>query len=63
MNGYANAVLAGQSYRPDDPVDAETAAKPDSLTSRGDIGSELAKLNQGIVRLIMIPSPLQAGRS
>lgn len=48
VNGYAKAVLAGKSYQPDDIVD-EGNVKNDAEAGRGDIGSELAKLNQGIV--------------
>lgn len=52
VNGYAKAVLAGQTYRPDDPNEAEGASQQkDAHAGRGDIGVELAKLNQGIVSL------------
>lgn len=56
VNAYANAVLAGKAYRPDD-LPEETQAGPsgskavngDAVAGKGDIGMELAKLNHGIV--------------
>jgi hypothetical protein len=55
VHAYANAVLAGQAYRPDDePVQngegsAVKAGTASSGSGKGDIGMELAKLNHGIV--------------
>ncbi|KAI9635240.1 Golgi transport complex subunit 5-domain-containing protein [Dioszegia hungarica] len=54
VHAYANAVLAGQAYRPDDePVqngEASTvkAGTASTGSGKGDIGMELAKLNHGI---------------
>lgn len=53
VNAYANAVLSGQAYRPDDveegvpgPSSTRAKARPEE---KGDVGLELAKLNHGIV--------------
>lgn len=55
VHGYANAVLAGRAYRPDDEpdTDAKAAGKGvravgDDKGEKGDVGVELAKLNYGI---------------
>lgn len=52
MQDYAEAVLQGRTYRPDDdaPLDKGKGRVTDGQTDRGDVGVELAILNQGIVR-------------
>lgn len=42
MHDYANAVIQGQAYRPDD---AEASA---AKTEKGDLGVEVARLNYAI---------------
>jgi hypothetical protein len=51
VQDYAEAVLQGRPYRPDDePVqDKGKARATDGQGNRGDVGVELARLNQGIV--------------
>jgi hypothetical protein len=46
VHEYANAVLAGRAYRPDEP----NGDAKEQTTERGDVSTELAKLNYGIVR-------------
>jgi uncharacterized membrane protein YdfJ with MMPL/SSD domain len=55
VHGYANAVLAGRAYRPDDESESDPKSGPkgvrgtaDDKGERGDVGVELAKLNYGI---------------
>jgi hypothetical protein len=64
VNAYANAVLAGRSYRPDDLPDTEDmdangskAVRADAAGAQGDIGMELAKLNHGIVSTFSVCLP------
>jgi hypothetical protein len=51
VQDYAEAVLQGRTYRPDDEValDKGKARATDGQGDRGDVGVELARLNQGIV--------------
>ena len=53
MQDYAEAVLQGRTYRPDEEVvvDKGKARAADSHGNRGDVGVELARLNQGIVSI------------
>lgn len=56
VNAYANAVLSGKTYRPDDEGD-EGGSKPERNgvaedKGRGDVSVELAMLNYGIVCLL-----------
>jgi hypothetical protein len=53
---YAEAVLQGRIYRPDDeaPLDKGKGRVTDGQGDRGDVGVELARLNQGIVRNILL---------
>lgn len=52
VQDYAEAVLQGRTYRPDEEMtlDKGKARATDGQGDRGDVGVELAKLNQGIVR-------------
>ena len=47
VNAYANAVLAGKVYKPDEE---DAGISQASTGEKGDVGVELAKLNLGIVR-------------
>lgn len=52
VHAYANAVLSGKSYRPDEDDEAGTSERGRRIAEdkeRVDVGSELAKLNHGIV--------------
>ncbi|WWC58668.1 uncharacterized protein I303_101212 [Kwoniella dejecticola CBS 10117] len=46
VHAYANAVLQGRVYRPDEK--AEEGVKADKEKGDGDVGAELARLNYGI---------------
>ncbi|KAK4685489.1 conserved oligomeric Golgi complex subunit 5, partial [Tremellales sp. Uapishka_1] len=46
VNDYANAVLQGRTYRPDE--DGESSRERESGDGRGDMGVEVARLNYGI---------------
>lgn len=52
VQDYAEAVLQGRTYRPDEeaPLDKGKGRLTDVQGDRGDVGVELARLNQGIVR-------------
>lgn len=53
VQDYAKAVLQGRAYRPDDVEESGkgkgATRATDGQGERGDVGVELAKLNQGIV--------------
>ena len=58
MNDYANAVLSGRQYRPDDEKASGSGIgkqKAEEKAALGDVGVELARLNYGIVRLSVRP--------
>lgn len=64
MHDYANAVLQGKAYRPDDVVEDEKGDKrprglgEDKGEGKGDMGAEVARLNFGIVRRLEVYSTL-----
>lgn len=59
VQDYAEAVLQGRAYRPDEeaPLDKGKGRVIDGQGDRGDVGVELARLNQGIVRRLPRQSP------
>ena len=58
VNAYANAVLSGLPYEPDEQVEENGKGKGKSVVvmggeMKGDVGVELAKLNFGIVHFFL----------
>jgi hypothetical protein len=61
VHAYANSVLSGRSYRPDDEFEEGSSERKRGLVDekdRGEVGIELAKLNYGIVRLSLSRLPI-----